>query len=296
MRPDIRIVFAAISVAVAIAACSMPEPPQRTALVFGIADYEGTSNDLAYTDDDATDIADTLIMNGWTTSLKLDEDSDLSGITSAISALAGTDGIVLFYYSGHGGLVNGKANIIPYGTVSDSTQWITASELTAMFKAAGLKNVVIVLDSCFSGGFVEEGATVDAIPDVFGENDGGDIAYTWFVDALGDAINGYTSYSGDSGYIVISAAGAGEASWESSTYGHGIFTYALLRGAASGGSDLDGDGYVTTSELYAYCAAFIDANWNSTQEHVYDTNLEQYQDYMPHLSGTAREYALWAVD
>jgi len=283
-----------------LAACSMPEAPTRTALVFGISKYdvvkaEGTIPNLTWTDDDAEAMVDELSSQGWividgiadTSSDATNESAaGLGAITDAIAGLAGTEGIVLFYFSGHGGLVNGESAIVPYGTVSTSSDWITASELTAMFKAAGLDNVVIILDSCHSGGFVEEGATVDAIPDIFGDNDGGDISYTWFLDASGDAVEGYLSYEGDSGYVVIAAAGAGEASYEAATYGHGIFTYALLRGAESGGADLDGDGYVDTSELYAYCAAFIDQYWNNGSA----------SDYMPHLSGTAREYALWAVD
>lgn len=269
-----------------LAACTMPEAPARTALVFGVADYEGTGNDLDYTDDDSNSVTTMLTANGWSVTMGLDGNADAGDIATAIDGLAGTEGIVLFYYSGHGGLVNGESAIVPYGTIGDESGWITASELTAMFKAAGLENVVVILDSCYSGGFVEDGATVDAIPDVFGDDDGGDVSYTWFVDATDDAIRGYMSYEGDSGYVVIAAAGAGEASYESDTYGHGIFTYALLRGADSGGADLDGDGYVDTSELYAYCAAFIDRYWNSASS----------DDYMPHLSGTAREYALWETD
>jgi len=283
-----------------LAACTMPEAPTRTALVFGVSKYdvtkaEGTYPNLTWTDDDAEALADALRIKGWTVSegvadTAIDATNELAAgldvITNAIAGLAGTEGIVLFYYSGHGGLVNGESAIVPYGTIGNESGWITASELIAMFKAAGLENVVIILDSCYSGGFVEDGATVDAIPDVFGDNNGGNIDYTWFVDATDDAIRGYMSYEGDSGYVVIAAAGAGEASYESSTYKHGIFTYALLRGADTGEADLDGDGHVNTSELYAYCAAFIDRYWNSASS----------DDYMPHLSGTAREYALWETD
>lgn len=278
--------LAAILALLASSACSMPEAPARTALVFGVADYEGTGHDLTYTDDDANSVTTMLTANGWSVTKGLDGNADAGDIANAITGLAGIEGIVLFYFSGHGGLVNGESAIVPYGTIGNESGWITASELTAMFKAAGLENVVIILDSCYSGGFVEDGATVDAIPDVFGDNDSGGITYTWFVDATGDAIRGYMGYEGDSGYVVISAAGAGESSYESDVYGHGIFTYALLQGANSREADLNVDGYATTSELYAYCAAFIDRYWNSVSS----------DDYMPHLSGTAREYALWAVD
>ncbi len=284
-----------------LAACSMPEAPTRTALIYGVSTYiENYSGDpkynpnLSLTDDDAEDMGLMLTSQGWNATTRIaisndptdNEQASRAQMETDIASLSGYDGIVLFYFSGHGGLVNGESAIVPYGTIGNESGWITASELTAMFKAAGLENVVIILDSCYSGGFVEDGATVDAIPDAYSDSNGGNIDYTWFVDATDDAIRGYISYEGDSGYVVIAAAGAGEASYESATYGHGIFTYALLRGADSGGADLDRDGYVDTSELYAYCAAFIDRHWNSVSS----------DDYMPHLSGTAREYALWETD
>jgi hypothetical protein len=296
-------VLAAAGVLLLLTACAMPEPPTRTALVYGISIYapggEGTGNNLTYTDDDALELASLLATKGWlvkTGISNLDVGNDGSDVTRSaiendIAALAGTEGLVLFYYSGHGAIYNGEAVIIPFGAIDNEEDLISASDLFAMFEDAGLKNVVVILDSCYSGGFVEEGATIDAVPPVFAQNYyNADIQYTLFVTALGDALRGYLSYAGDSNYVVISAAGSGEYSYEDGTpYEHGIFTYFLLQAmdAESRNADRDSDGYVTTSELYAYCAAGIDKYWNSENPGA---------DYLPHLSGTAREYALWATD
>jgi hypothetical protein len=299
-------VLATAGVIFLITACAMPEPPTRTALVYGISIYdtdfaEGASgtNNLTYTDNDANDFADALDSRGWSVTRGIANtqvesqslDATRDAMEADIASLSGTEGLVLFYYSGHGAIYNGEAVIIPFGAIETNEDLITASELFAMFEQAGLRNVVVILDSCYSGGFVEEGASVDAVPPVFAQNYySGDIQYTLFVDALGDALRGYLSYTGDNNYIVISAAGSGEYSYENGTpYEHGIFTYFLLQAvdADSRNADQDSDGYVTTSELYAYCAAGIDKYWNSKYPSA---------DYLPHLSGTAREYALWASD
>jgi hypothetical protein len=288
----------------------MPEPPTRTALVYGISIYDtdhgegvdGTDN-LTYTDNDALDLASSLASHGWTVETgisNLDAENDGSGVTrlaikNDIAALAGTDGLVLFYYSGHGTTIDGEAAICPFGSVplniNTYDELITVSDLVSMFEATGLKNVIVILDSCYSGGFVENGATVDGVPPIFDQsNFNKDIKYTWFIDSLGDAILGYLAYSADSNYVVISAAGSGEFSYEYDLpFEHGIFTYFLLQAieADVNVADRDDNGYVTTSELYAYCAAGIDKYWNSEFT---------YADYLPHLSGTAREYALWATD
>jgi len=297
------VAFAAI---ILLAACATPEAPTGKALLYGISIYdlsagEGAddTDNLTYTDDDAISMATMLSVRGWTVKtgiantqvLAESQDAMRAAIEADIAALAGTEGTVLFYYSGHGTYdYYGNTYIIPFGAIENSSDMISSDELSGMFEDAGLDDVIVILDSCNSGGFVQEGATADAIPDVYGVRDrDGDIQYTWFVDSTGDAISGFLSYSADSRYVVMSAAGAGEFSWE--TGGHGVFTAAILAAAESAGADLDSDGYVSTAELYAYCAAYIDANWNEGNENYY--YYGSYADYLPHLSGTAREYALW---
>lgn len=306
------IALAILISSVLLGACSMPSAPKRTALVYGISIYdtsksEGTSPNLTWTDEDATSIAAMLSSEGWSVTAGIadsstpanNSDASRTAIENGIASLAGTDGLVLFYYSGHGSTVNGESVIIPYGTVNDSTQWITVSELRARFKAAGLHHVIILLDSCYSGGFVSAGATADAIPTIFDALDPDRrIHYRLFVDAIGDAISAYVAYDDDPEYVVLSGAGAGELSWESSTYGHGIFTYYALNAAADSHADVDGDGFVTTTELYAYIAGKIQATWNKTyaDSPVSESGVEpQNADFLPHLSGTAYEYALWST-
>ncbi len=297
--------------AASMAACAMPEPPNRVALVYGVATYieGGSSLNLSLTDDDAYAIGATLSAKGWSVTTRVadstvaatNEQASREQIEADIAALSGFDGTVLFYYSGHGiAEMRGESAICPYGSIDSSgylvaSEMITASELRGMFESAGLDRVVVVLDSCHSGGFVDAGVTTDAIPGSYGIYDD-ELAYTWYLGALGDAAAAF-SYAAEPGYVVLAAAGADEYSWESGD--HGIFTRFLLEAAGDGSeaADRDGDGYLTTTELYRYALAGIEAEWN----HIYDDTPslriqlyagDYWDDYLPHLSGTAIEYAL----
>lgn len=308
---------ATLAAGASLLACSMPEPPNRVALVYGVSTYieGGSSVNLSLTDDDARAMGAMLSAKGWSVTTRVadssvattNEQASRDRIEADIAALAGFDGIVLFYYSGHGAYdVRGESAICPYGSILatgegyffDLGAMITASELRAMFEAAGLGRVVIMLDSCNSGGFVAAGATTDAIPDSYGVYDD-DIAYTWFVGAFGDAVAAF-SYDAEPGYVVLSAAGSDEFSWESGD--HGIFTRYLLEagGASSKAADHDGDGYLSTTELYRYALLGIEAKWNRIYDETPTLRWQLYaadywDDYLPHLSGTTSEYALWSV-
>lgn len=290
--------------------CRMPEPPSRTALVYGISIYdvsagEGLSGNLTYTDDDARSVAASLEAQGWDVKLGLadtqvaaeSQDATRAAIEADIAALSGTEGLVLFYYSGHGTLIGSRSYILPFGSLADYSEMISADELYAMFEEAGLRNVVVILDSCHSGGFVDEGPTADAAPEVFDEIDENrDVAYTLFVDALGDALSAFISYEAGGGYVALSAAGIGELSWESGTFGHGVFTAGILAAFGDEAADRDSDGYVSTGELYAYCVAYVMAYWNEgKKDDSFYYSSGQYADFYPRLSGTAREFALWAA-
>jgi WD40 repeat protein len=54
------------------------------------------------------------------------------------------------------------------------------------------------------------------------------------------------------GATVISSAGGGEYAMESSKWNNGVFTYALLNGLSSNGTDLNDDGNISVNELQTY--------------------------------------------
>jgi len=311
----------AFAAALTVFSCAMPEPPARVALVYGVSNYVETwsgdpyqNPNLSLTDDDARAMASMLRLKGWTvidrvaassTDPEANRLASKDQIRADINGLKGSTGQVLFYFSGHGMLVGSEAAICPYDSLTPNqaltsytinrNELITSIELYSMLEAAGVNNAVIILDTCHSGGFVREGPTVDAVPDIFEPlKKNGTIRYKTFIDATKDALEAYIAYETSGPYVALSAAGIGELSYEARNLGHGIFTFALLEAGNDEQADLDRDGYINTSELYAYASAVVDQIWNAgTSSRV--NELGQNPDYHPHLSGTAREYALWAV-
>lgn len=304
--PTLAIV-AALLASLAGFSCAMPEPPARVALVYGVSTYlenhSGYPN-LGSSDDDAYDMKRLLTQAGWTVkagiadtdSTTLNESASKKAIMADISSLKDFKGLVLFYYSGHGIFLDPEQAICPYGSIDSNLAlredlMITTTELRSYFTVSNINNVIIILDSCNSGGFVDDGPTTEAIPDLYGPNNGGDkILYTYFVDSLDSSLRAYFAYKTNGSIVTISAAGALENSWEISNV-NGIFTSAILSANATPYSDTDNDGYVSTTELFNYTVAYLNKYWNSSG--TYPT--ADWDDYHPHLSGTAREYALWAA-
>lgn len=293
----------AVLLALALSSCAIPEAPARVALLYGVSIYddslpEGSYPNLSLADNDAEDMAAMLGTQGWLTTLRTDADATKSAMLADISSMAGFDGLVVFYYSGHGTYdFDGTTYILPRGSITtggslDLLAAFYPAELFSAFEAAGLKHVVVILDSCHSGGFVMEGATTDGVPPLFGPNEtpDGSIMYTWQLPATGDAIAAYAASASYGDYIVLSAAGAGDFSWETST--HGIFTGFLLQ--APGYADADKDGLITTTELFAFTAVNIQIQWNQWVADDYDNG--QYADYHPHVTGSPREYGLLFAD
>lgn len=279
--------------------CTMPKPPDRVALVYGISEYGTSLNapNLVVADDDAEAVKNLLQNQGFNVTLKTNTEATKSAILNDILFLQGFNGLVVFYYSGHGFADNNESYICPKDIWDDNkngynwNQLISATELFTTFKNAGLMHVVVFLDSCFSGGFVQSGSTIDAVPPIFGPNEipDGSITYSWALDALLPAVTTYMQYASYGSIIVISAGGAGEPVYESGS--HGIFTYYLLQ--SPNYSDLDRDNLITTSEMYRFISNSIQTYWNNYYKDFYDSTTKQYADFHPHLTGSPREYIIF---
>lgn len=136
---------------------------------------------------------------------------------------AARDDVLLFYFSGHGKLDQvGRLHLCMQDTESTAllATAVSSARISEFADASHARNVVIVLDCCFSGAFR-----------------GGE---------LGDAV------AGPGRYVMTSCRGtqlANDATVENST---SHFTQSLVDGLTGAAADHDGDGYVTFSELYAY--------------------------------------------
>lgn len=279
-------------------------PANRYALVIGMGTNNGDVTCLN-ADYDADDMGTLLETTGWTTATKLiSSDNGLTtptsptyaNIQSTIAALAtkvgsDTSATVLVYYSGHGLATNGY--LIPYdavesdGLIHDLNKCVSPATLSNWIGAIGCKNKMLILDSCYSGNFVDTGSAVDSSPQDSNTSSGtyeSGLIYTAIAN-LNDLISASVEREGDPSVITISAAGADEESYGgSSSYTNGVFTTYLLEAATKG--DLNYDGYVTTTEAFAYAKKAVKAYWN----YIWASSGIAL---LPHISGGSGDLVLF---
>lgn len=191
------------------------------ALSIGVSDYDRI-DDLPLTDQDAIKLTETLASTGALApeSVTLtNAEATRENVAAALqrlSALAGPDDLLLVFYSGHGDKVEGGTTEIDGS--SETIELYDAAlhdyELAEMF--AGIRaRTLLVLDSCFSGGF--------------------DNVIDQRVDRMG-------IFSSDSDVLSLVAE----------KYQAGGYVSLLLREALEGGADSDGDQAITAGELSEY--------------------------------------------
>jgi hypothetical protein len=254
---------------------------EKFAIVCGVADYPGVINDLAYTDDDAREIADALSSApDWlpeNVHLLLDWQVTAAGVRAAINQVARqmqSGDTLCFTYSGHGSQVPDQ---FPFDEADflDETLFlydrdVTDDEVTQWFSVlpAGA-NLCWYLDSCFSGGFnsraSKDGATARGLGlarsargdgffrDVFQarrQREGSDLERT----------------------VLVAACAEDELSDESAALGNGVFTYYLLKGILGAGpADANGDDIISVEESFAYAAPLATAFNPDQHAEIYDS-------------------------
>lgn len=305
-----------------LASCRLPSAPtDRYAIVIGIADYPdptglwnpGSYDDLSYTVNDASDMAAALTAGGWqvegTITNKNATKADIRTAIMNLGNLASPDSSVLVYYSGHGSSIGETAYIIPYdglyvsggGIYENTSNWVSPAELDSWLNALPCNNKLVILDSCYSGGFVADGAAVDAAPQNYGPYDGGVTAgtiSTAFANASRLLASSFSSAS-DPGILTISAAGSQEFSYDDGGSQHGAFTNWLLKAATDSAADIDGNHLVTATEALAYAKAKLLSNWNTlyySSPGAIDQNTGlpiMYADFLPRISGGSGDLVLY---
>lgn len=337
-RISIPSIFASVALlSIALFSCSLSglapkTPANRYALVIGVQDYPNSAhvdNDLSYPDDDASDLATLLASSGWTVKKQLISTSDGSiatdgsptyaNIKAAIDSLSTDDSAtILVYYSGHGSTDNGTPYIIPYDGLTttetpysyygqtyyyqndDLAKWITPATLRSWMEAVPAKNRVLILDSCYSGGFITGANAVDTAPDDYCQKYGTTADTAILLAALSNfntLVANNLAAQGTRDIVALSAAGSGEVSWDdlgvsNGRSNNGVFTNYLLKAAESG--DVDSDGYVTVAEAYSYAKKNVKANWNADFWNYIDAYGDYSFDFLPHISGGTGDIALYA--
>jgi Caspase domain len=196
-----------------------PSPgPDKWAVVIGIADYQGSQNDLLYPDDDAQDMYNYLLSKGYPSShikLLTNRKATASAIISAIDWMNSQEtqatSECVFFYSGHGttydGYNDGDNEYTDECIVSYNLYIILDGQLRQMFDTFSSQKIAFIFDSCFSGGMNDLETT---------------------------------------GRIIDTACAENELSWDGNqAMSNGVYTYYYMQGVYAYNNAEDAQGYAT---------------------------------------------------
>ncbi len=201
------------------------------AVIVGVASYRDSSFNLSWADDDAREFFDALVRGkNWEPSritILIDNAATKSAITSAITSTGNrmsSDDKFVFYFSGHGRFDtdqppsdegDGRDEYLqPTDTLRNSrANDISDDVLVALLSALPTNNVLVVLDSSFSGGFLDD--------------------------------------LSQPGYMAMTASAANESPLEESNFlRNGVFTFYLVEGMR-GPASSDGQ-RISAQEAFEY--------------------------------------------
>jgi hypothetical protein len=187
------------------------------------------------------------------------------------------DTLVIIAYSGHGGQVldddgdesDGRDEFIaPYDIYSDGTTYhniIRDDDLDEWLSTLESRQIVVLLDSCYSGGMM--GAT--ALKSARGLNRGLPLPGNLLGQASPvQAADANAFDIGQPGRVILAASRSDQGSQEFYDLSHGVFTYYMLMALMDPAADTDHNGWVSAQEAYAYLAAKVDNYvWQNAGEH-----------------------------
>ena len=213
-------------------------------MAIGINEYENPALDLNYAKADAKAFSKAIEDQGRNLFKKVeihslfDREATRDNILMALEELStkvNPEDVFMFYYAGHGSMVDNSFYFIPTENVSlyqaDKLAEESIKDETMQEKfshIAALKQLVI-LDACQSGGSTEMLAQRGAMEE-----------------------KAMAQLSRSTGVHVLAAAGSEQYATEVSSLGHGLFTYAILEALGGNADGAPRDGNVTVYELKAY--------------------------------------------
>ncbi len=201
---------------------------EKWAIIIGVTDYKGDY--LTGANNSAKDIYNLIvpIYGEDHVKLLLDSTATKSNINNTIynwlAPLEDANDTVLFYFAVHG--YNGTdiapfdeadnidEYLCPYGASSVSS-CIRDDELKVWLNVLDSEKVVVILDTCFAGGFIQD--------------------------------------LGKSGRTILASSAEHESSWFG-LYNHGFFSHYLIQalGTQAGTANLNSDNFLSVEELFAY--------------------------------------------
>ena len=236
-------------------------PVDYWAVIIGVADYLYFDSvplfpkpvkgyDLTYSDDDAIRLADQLSHIWGTDHIKLlinsqaTKSSIQDAITGWLDSKEEANDVVLFYFSGHGQQdSNNEYTIWPYNTLTDSDRnEIQDDMLDSWLKCLESSQQIIIIDSCNSGGSIQE-------------------LYHY-------------------GRIIITSCQQDEDSYERPILGHSIFTHFILDAFNNlDNVDDNNDNSISIQEVFNWVeletVSFAKTQLLSQNPKICDCNYEQ---------------------
>ncbi len=213
-------------------------------LSVGINQYKNSKLNLNYAKPDAKSFSDLMDEKSSQLFKKIelhtlyDEDATREKILAKLDELASKasqEDVFIFYYAGHGSMVDDKFYFIPteslrlYDESSLNKEAIEASMLQDRFSRIHALKQLIIMDACQSGGSVELLATRGASEE-----------------------KAIAQLSRSAGIHVMASAGSEQFATEFAELGHGLFTYVLIKALQGEADGAPKDGKVTIYELKSY--------------------------------------------
>lgn len=186
-------------------------------------------------------------------SVSLDDPADSSSrqkrvtinrLKAELENLLDFDGMVLFYFSGHG-YVGERGVYLVTQDGSHAAPGILLNDLLAMANASPAKEVVLIIDSCSGGSLGEPGQTGEP-------------------GKLSEVENFYLR----PGVTLLAASMSGQTALELN--GHGLFTHLVIGALKGGASDVRGQ--ISAASIYAYVEQAL-GPWD--QRPIYKSNASQ---------------------
>lgn len=248
-------------------ACAWPGPPALGgevrsswtgyAVIVGMADYPGTEDDFPG-NMDGPDMYDALLRDGdhWLpANVKLLCDSqatrtDVMNALDSMGASAGPDDVCVFFFSGHG---SQGYDFSPYDEDDglDESLYVYGSlisddELASTFGTYSCNHICVIVDACYAGGMTKS----DGEP--------------WTDGFAADLLAGRASARGAggtprdmdrSGIVALMSSAEHESSyWRPDLPSNAIFPRYVIEALGQAVTDLDGNGFASAEEVFAYAA------------------------------------------
>lgn len=223
------------------------------AVVIGINEYQHNIPKLRYAAADAQAIGQELEARGFTVIRVLDQQATAQRIRDVLgdqlpAKMKPEDRLVVFY-AGHGetrSLSGGQTMgyLLPVDAQRDRLHGtaINMAEIRNLAALLPSKHVLFLVDVCYGG-----------------------IAGQQFRSLPPQTESYLKQITREPGRQLITAGGPGQQVVEGPQWGHSVFTYFLLKGLKDGLADLNQDGVIPASELYAYLDGRVPAESEGQQ-------------------------------